>query len=157
MSNNKSKDKGSRWEREIARLFNENFEGADFRRIPGSGALGTQLGIASLGADIEGKLPFLQKTIRGEAKTGYGGEKQLTVKREWLEQIREEAEKTNSIPMLFAKFLGARGNSRIFVMLDWEAFLDILDESWYNYSEHVRLLNKVEARKNDVGNDEDVS
>lgn len=150
MSRNKSKDKGTRWELEVRDLFNNEYgELSDFRRIPGSGAIGTQLEIPNLGADVVGTLAFLRKSIRGECKTGYGGKTQLTVKKEWLEQIREEADKTNSIPMLFAKFLGARGKSRIFVMMDWEALLDILDDLWYNYTEHVRLLKEIERLEKD--------
>src|SRR3989337_3470914 len=115
-----SKIKGSNWEREAAKVVQELLDGK-WKRIAGSGALGTQLKEPLLGGDIVGKIEAFSKSFRFDAKVGYGGAKQLTIQKLWLEKIREEAEATYSIPGLICKFSGAKGENKYFVILDIDA------------------------------------
>lgn len=122
-----SKRKGSQWERDAAKLLNETVYGT-WKRVAGSGALGTILEEPILQGDIVGKdIPGLPKGFKLDAKVGYGGSTQLTVKREWLEKIRKEAESTYSIPALICKFSGAKSGAKVFVVLDLEAFAEIVN------------------------------
>ena len=120
-----AKQKGTSWERDATKLLTELIGGSHWKRIAGSGAIGTILNEPLLTGDIAGKLEGVGKSIRAEAKVGYGGSTQMAVKREWLEKIREEAEGSFSIPMLFGKFSGARGGSKHFVVMDFAAFAEV--------------------------------
>lgn len=122
------KRKGSDWEREAAKILEEALDGK-WKRIAGSGALGALLDEPELQGDIVGKIHSFPKKFRFDAKVGYGGAKQFTIKKEWLEKIREEAEATYSIPALVCKFSGARGETRHFLVLDLEAFVEVIDNS----------------------------
>lgn len=138
---NRSKEKGSRWEREAVDKLKSLIPKSDWKRVPGSGALGTILDMpAELGSDITGRVEGIPTTLKGEAKTGYTKSKvgaSLTLKREWLEKIREEANRTFSVPFLIGKFSGARGKDviREFVVLDLEAFAYILNQITQLYEE----------------------
>jgi hypothetical protein len=119
------KRKGSNYEREAAKLLEKVLDGK-WKRIPGSGALGAILSEPELQGDIVGKVHSFPKKFRFDSKVGYGGATQLTIKREWLEKIREEADATYSIPALICKFSGARGGIRNFLVLDFDAFAEII-------------------------------
>jgi hypothetical protein len=122
-----SKRKGSQWERDAAKLLNEFVYGT-WKRVPGSGALGAILAEPTLQGDITGKdIPGLPKGFLLDAKVGYGGAKQLTVQKEWLDKIREEAEATYSIPAVICKFSGARQGAKVFVVLDFETFAELVN------------------------------
>lgn len=133
----KGKDKGKRWERDAVRIL-EEYLGGTWKRIPGSGALGTYLEEPGLTGDIIGNLEFVPRNFKLEAKTGYGGHKQMTVKREWFKKIRDEAEQTYSIPGLICKFSGARDVSKYFIAFDLDAFKQLMNffaeiyEEWEN-------------------------
>ena len=128
MSPNKNKQKGTRWENELVELLNKNIPGADARRVAGSGALGTTLNEPLLQADIVVKFPGVNKKFRIEAKCGYGGAKQLTVKREWLNKVKGEAENSYAYPALAGKFMDARkaDGVKYFVIMDLDSFCDII-------------------------------
>lgn len=134
------KQKGANWEREAVKLLEQLVNSSKWKRIAGSGAIGTTLGEPFLKGDIVGEVPFLGKTFRGEAKVGYGGATQLSFKREWLEKIREEAEGTYSIPFVICKFSGSRGTVKHFIALDLEAFADILNQAKVIADSERRLL-----------------
>lgn len=141
----KSKDKGKRWERDAVMVLNERFP-ATWKRVPGSGALGTLLNIDDLRGDLIGRYYFLPFKIRGEAKTGYGGATQLAVKREWFEKIREEAESglPAELPMLICKYSGSRDRTKHFIALDFDAFNTLLEAYEEMYQENIRLREKLE-------------
>jgi len=124
---NKQKRKGDTWEREFAKLLTKSLTGSVFKRVPGSGALGTIMGESRLTGDVVGTVPFCPKKFKFEAKTGYGGHTQLTIKRDWLEKIREEADAAFAIPGLVCKFDNARSGVKQFVVLDMDAFIEILE------------------------------
>lgn len=122
----KSKRKGSTWERDAVKLLSNAIPNSSWRRVPTSGAIGTLLNESLLCGDIVGKIEGYPKTFRGEAKVGYGGEKQFALKKEWLDKIHQEAYQTFSIPFLIGKFSGARSGIQHFVVLDFETFADLL-------------------------------
>lgn len=122
-----SKRKGSQWERDAAKILNEKVIG-DWKRVAGSGALGAILEEPTLQGDVVGKnIPAFPKGFRLDAKVGYGGSKQMTVQKAWFDKIRTEAEATYSIPALICKFSGSRSGTQVFVMLDIDAFAEIMN------------------------------
>lgn len=132
------KRKGTNWEREARNLLIEKLNGS-WHRITGSGALGTNLEEPLLLGDLVGKLNSFAKTFRLEAKVGYGGAKQMVIKKAWLDKIREEANSSFSIPALICKFSGAKDGSKFFIVLDLDAFVEIL----LNAEKLKRELNKL--------------
>jgi len=98
-----------------------------------------------LSGDVKGKVPFLSKEFNIEAKTGYGGSKQLAVKKEWLDKVREEAENAYAIPLLACKFSNARKGVKHFICMDFEAFADIMEEANKLYEDFIRLQDKADA------------
>lgn len=138
------KRKGNNWERDGAELLSRKIQNSEWKRVPGSGAIGTIFNEPLLVSDIKGNVNGFDKEFRVDAKVGYGGATQLSVKREWLEKIRDEAETNNAIPMLLAKFSGARGKCKTFVVLDTSAFAEIM-----NYV--VKLHDELERIYNEYG------
>jgi hypothetical protein len=141
---NKAKRKGSQWERDACKILEELIPSSSWRRIAGSGAIGTIMNEPLLSADVVGKIESIPRPFRAEAKVGYGGAKQLTVKREWFEKIKEEAEGTWAIPLLLCKFSGARGDSKHFVAMDFEAFALLIDLVSKIYESEQELLKRLE-------------
>jgi|WetSurSiteA1Bulk_404760.scaffolds.fasta_scaffold07284_2 Holliday junction resolvase len=125
-----SKRKGSNFERELADYLNKFVEGGSFKRIATSGAIGTYLNEPALSADVTGKVSGLPKAIKIECKVGYGGEKYLSMQREWLNKIKIDAEKTNSLPLLVGKFTGAKKATgvQVFVAVELSDFVYILNQ-----------------------------
>lgn len=123
---NKNKVKGSTWERQVAEKFNTNLESTAWKRVPGSGALGTILQLDILRGDVRGNFEFTNKPIIIECKTGYGGAKQLTIKKEWLDKIQEEADMSFGLGILAGKFLGARQGVKQFIVMDMVKFLELM-------------------------------
>ncbi|MHA1802666.1 MAG: putative PDDEXK endonuclease [Candidatus Heimdallarchaeaceae archaeon] len=129
-------------------MLNRNLTNSEFRRVPGSGALGTIMNESRLTGDVKGKVSFLSKEFNIEAKTGYGGSKQLAIKKEWFDKCREEAENDYSIPLLACKFSNARVGVKHFIAMDFEAFTDIMEEANKLYEDVIKLQEKLDA-KND--------
>lgn len=125
---NKQKQKGSAWEHQVVEILNDKVDGSQWKRIVGSGAIGTSMREPLLTGDIKGDVYSFYKKLRGECKTGYGGEKQFTLKKEWLDKIKMEAEQSNGMPFLVGKFLGARTGIKHFVVLDLNVFIELLNE-----------------------------
>lgn len=123
-----SKRKGAQFEMEAVKLLTELIKESTWKRVPTSGAIGTKLEMPILSSDLIGKVENFPKKFRGEAKCGYGGAKQFTLKKEWLDKILVEARNTYSIPFLIGKFSGARGGSNVFVVLDAEIFAAIVNQ-----------------------------
>lgn len=139
------KKKGTDWEREIAKILNEFFDTNVWKRIPGSGALGTILGESSLIGDVSGKFNFLKRKFIFEAKTGYGGSKQLTFKKEWIDKVKEEADRVYGFGAIVGKFLGSRSGVKHFIVLDLEDFMEIMEiaeQLYEDYQEMWRTLNE---------------
>ncbi len=140
---NKQKRKGTDWERKLVKILNTRITNAKFKRIPGSGALGTIMEESRLSGDVKGNIPFLSKKLTIEAKTGYGGSKQHVIKKVWLDKIRDEAERDYSIPMLACKFAGARTGAKHFIVFDLDAFVELVEEANKLYEQVVKLENKL--------------
>src|SRR5512139_3035030 len=127
---NKNKRKGTDWENLFVELVQKNVPTSKAKRIPGSGAMGTLMHEPILQGDVVIKFKGLQKSIRVDNKVGYGGDSQLTIKREWLNKIQEEARISNSIPAVVCKFSGAKSSGGVqhFIVLDMAAFYDIMNQ-----------------------------
>lgn len=138
---NKQKRKGSDWERDVAKELNKLLNSSEWKRVPGSGALGTILGEPFLRGDVKGNVDWLRDFLL-EAKVGYGGKKQFTIKKEWFDKIAEEAKTKNAIPAVVCKFANARTGVRHFIALDIEVFADILNQG----SGMLRELEKLYDR-----------
>jgi Holliday junction resolvase len=139
-----SKRKGSNFERELAEYLNSFVEGGTFKRIATSGAIGTYLNEPALAADVTGKVRGLPKPIKIECKVGYGGERYLSMQRAWLNKIKEEAEKTNSLPLLVGKFSGAKkaDGVQVFVAVELGDFVYLLNQISSLDLEVSKLLDK---------------
>lgn len=124
---NPSKVKGSAFERLAVETLGALVKNSSWKRIPGSGAIGTSLAEPLLTSDIVGTVDSIPKKFKLEAKVGYGGATQFALKKEWLDKIRMEADATFSVPALIGKFSGARDGVKIFVVLDIETFASILN------------------------------
>ena len=121
-----SKNKGANFERELAKKLNELLPGSEWKRIPSSGAIGTIMGEPTLSGDLNGRLRHFPTKFKVEAKIGYGGAKQFTLKKEWLDKIRLEASRTFSIPFLLGRFSGSRSGVEEFVVMDLVTFVEVL-------------------------------
>ncbi len=137
------KRKGSQFERDAVKLLGKLIPNSEWRRMPSSGAMGTIMKEPLLGGDLVGKVDGILQTFRGEAKVGYGGEKTMTFQRAWLQGIKEEAERTFSIPFVIGKFSGSRGDIKEFVALDVKVFAKLVN----NLAE---LGRELEANLEDV-------
>lgn len=123
---NPNKRKGDSWERDFRDILEKNFDGT-FKRIPGSGAFGTRLNENRLSGDVIAKIDGFPKELRAECKVGYGGKTQLTIKKEWLDKIGEEAKNTFAIPLLAAKFSGARSGVKHIIIMDLDTFIELIN------------------------------
>jgi len=123
----KNKVKGTTFERLAVDILNALVKKSIWKRIPGSGAIGTSLGEPLLTADIVGKVESIPKKFKVESKVGYGGATQFAIKKEWLDKVRIEADASFSIPFLIGKFSGAREGVKVFVVTDVEVFASILN------------------------------
>lgn len=124
---NPMKIKGSAFERLAVDIFNKLIKNSTWKRIPGSGAIGTSLAEPLLTADIVGKVDAIPKPFKVEAKVGYGGATQFALKKEWLDKVRMEADATYGVPLLVGKFSGARGGVQVFVVMDVETFASMIN------------------------------
>lgn len=124
----KAKVKGTHFETELVKQLNIDLPNGRFKRVPGSGALGTSLNEPILTGDINGTVEGFVKPLKIECKVGYGGEKQFTLKREWLTKINQEAKASWGFPMLFGKFSGARKVDGVqeFIVLDYDNFIYLM-------------------------------
>jgi hypothetical protein len=124
---NPQKRKGSDFERLAVEALNLLIKDGEFKKVPGSGALGTTLLEPLLTADIVGKVKSIPKKFKIECKVGYGGATQFALKKEWLDKVRMEANASFSIPLLMGKFSGAREGTKVFVVMDVEDFAAIIN------------------------------
>jgi len=145
-----SKRKGSDFEREAVNVLTNLIDESVWKRIPTSGAIGTRLAMPILQSDLLGRVSGFPQEFRGEAKCGYGGAKQVTVMKEWLDKIYEEAKSTFSLPFLIGKFSGARGGTNVFVVLDVRVFADLVNR----ITDLQRRLDE-QVREQDVGRNTD--
>jgi Holliday junction resolvase len=144
MTPSKSKISGTYFEKEVEEFFGG-------KRVIGSGAFGNY--VTSLQGDVKGiKLPIIPDYILAECKFGYGGTEQITIKREWITKLRQQAKANKSLPALIVKMKGVHGDkedresAKLFI-LNWDTMkyiCDILEE----YEEaYVKLIEKYEKEK----------
>lgn len=131
----KAKQKGTAFENLAVDILNKLVKGSRWKRIPGSGAIGTILDEPFLQGDIMGSVDSISKPFRIEAKVGYGGATQLTLKKEWFDKIAEESGRSNAIPLVMGKFSGSRSGTKIFVAMDVETFAQLINTTTELYEE----------------------
>jgi len=131
-------------------LLNKSLDKGQFRTVPASGALGTVLKEPELTGDLKGRVSGFNFPIRIEAKVGYGGSKQLTVKKEWLDKIDMEANATYSFPALICRFSGSRSGVENFVVLDLERFIHLLNTITELNDELIKCQEALTKIENDV-------
>jgi hypothetical protein len=129
---NPAKIKGSQFERDFADILNKLIKKSIWRRIAGSGAIGTIMNEPLLSSDVRGKVESFAQPFNVECKVGYNNStgrevKQFTLKKEWLDKVALEASRTFGIPILAGKFLGAREGTKVFVAMDVEVFADLIN------------------------------
>jgi hypothetical protein len=129
---NKQKVKGSTWERDAVNILTSLIKSGTWKRIPGSGAMGTALGESLLTGDITGSVNGYPKKFKAECKVGYNPStdkevKSFSLKKEWLDKIRMESETAYATPILLGKFDNARGGVKHFVVMDIRDFADIMN------------------------------
>lgn len=144
---NPQKIKGTAFEKQATEILNTLLKGALFKRVPGSGMLGTVLNEPGLSSDIKGKVNSIPKEFRIESKVGYNtskveGVKQFTLKKDWLDKVSMEAKQSFSIPMLIGKFLGAREGVKVFVAMDVEVFAELVNRITELHEEVEKLNGK---------------
>jgi hypothetical protein len=154
MTYNRSKAKGDNFERGVSKMLSVH-QGV-WRRIPGSGSIGTNLKMSNLTGDLEGRYPWFTRAFKGEGKVGYGTSKQMTLKREWFTKVREQAEADNKYPAVVIKFNDVTGGdigsatAICFNVDTWNKMMADLDEL---YAEYLTLLDKYyKTEKNSDGN-----
>lgn len=125
---NKSKRKGSDFEREFVEMLNSSIYGANAKRVPASGAMGTSLNEPLLEGDVKATFKGLNKPIRFELKARSGAT-QLAVKREWMNKIKMEAEHSFAYPSVACKLIGARkaDGVKFFVIFDFDTFVELME------------------------------
>lgn len=126
---NKQKRKGTKFENDATEILNDLVEDSEWKRIAGSGALGTILNEPLLTGDISGKIKHYPKKFRLECKVGYShGAKQTTIYKEWLDKIAKEAESAYALPGMIGKFENTRSGVKEFVVLDVKVFAEMLNQ-----------------------------
>lgn len=147
-----SKQKGKRFERELTKDLSIN--GGKWKRIPGSGSIGTTLGMSNLTGDNRGSYPWWHKELKGEAKFGYGSSKQMQLKREWFSKVREEAAVDNKYPVVLLKFTdvtqGDLGSAKV-ICFNFDVWNEMMAELEELYNEYLLLLEGrfIEERSNE--------
>jgi len=137
------KIKGSKFELDSSKDLSVN--GGVWKRIPGSGSLGSNLGMAELMGDVHGRYPFFKKSFKGENKTGYGTSKQITIKREWVTKNREQSALDNKYPCLLLKFNNVTGGdigSAKLICFNFDTFnlmMADMNEIYEQYLKYVQL------------------
>jgi hypothetical protein len=126
---NKQKIKGTNWEKDFIALLEKAIPESKGKRIAGSGSLGTVLNEPLLSGDVVIFFPGFSKKFRGECKIGYGGEKQMTIKKEWFDKIKTEAQNAYCIPLVALKFSGARRIDGIqyVIAFDFDSFVELIN------------------------------
>lgn len=152
----KAKQKGSGFERDAVNLLNEKIKHSKFKRIPGSGAIGTSMIEPLLTGDISGVVEGFPKTFKIEAKVGYNNStnkevKQFTLKKEWLDKIIMQASNNFSFPALIGKFSNVRSGVSTFIVLDIDDFsylINQISELQATLNEQSHLIVQDEMRSN---------
>jgi len=121
-----AKRSGTYFENQVEDYFNE-MSNVTAKRIIGSGAFGTISREPRLLGDVYINWAYLDKPILAECKFGYGGKTQITIKKEWVDKIVEEAELANRHPALLVKFKGARGGNSKLIAFTWDTWKKIME------------------------------
>lgn len=155
MMTNKQKAKGRRWEHDATDILNKNVKDSFWKVVPASGALGTTLEEPLLTGDISGNVSSIVKKFRAECKVGYNSStnkeiKQFTLKKDWLDKIKYEANLNYCYSVLFGKFDNARAGVSKFAVLSFEDFIDLLNYTTDLKKELDLVYEKLQEAKKPV-------
>lgn len=143
------KIKGTAFENEAVKVLNQLIPG-NWKRVPTSGALGSILNESALKGDIKGEVQNIPFKFKGECKVGYNNSegkevKQFTLKKEWLDKIKQEAGSDFSFPFFISKFENTKLGVKYFIVLDINDFSKLINmisdlqrELDLNYEEKVK-------------------
>lgn len=151
---NKAKIKGSNFERQIAEELTNLVDGSTWKRIAGSGAIGTTMDEPLLKGDVAGVVANYPMKFKGECKAGYNASpgkevKQITLKKEWLDKITAEARQVYStFPVFFGKFDNVHSGVKHFVVLDVSVFADMINMYTELKEEFDETYNELQELKN---------
>ena len=132
------KEIGNRWERELAKELGG-------KRLPGSGAWGTQHKDYKYAGDVVVKYPWFKWPIVVECKYGYGGNKSMSVKREWFTKVRMEAELSNRYPMIALKFRDVTGGDREsakVICVNLDVWKQLMNQIQFLFTDYISRLEK---------------
>ena len=156
-------NKGYGFEIEVLKYFRELEDGTDKKsfRIYGSGRNKLAKNMdpnAELEGDVLAKLPFLNCDIQVECKhykpsKSSKEEKGISVKKEWLDQNREEAENSNRYSVVAIKYKGQRYNAVQYIM-PREHFENLLLEIKYAGKYIKELLSKESGTLKDYSTEQ---
>lgn len=138
--------KGDRWERILAKELGG-------KRQPSSGAFGTQHKDASLTGDVIVKYPWWRE-LHIECKVGYGGSKQMSVKREWFTKVRKEAEAARRYPAVALRYKNVTGGdigSAEIVAFNIDTWRRMMRELSFLYEEYLGFLKERYEKENEDG------
>jgi len=139
------KRSGTGFERDIVNRLNKGSVKA--RRIIGSGAIGTASGEPRLTGDVVVSYPWFSKPLHIECKFGYGGEKSLTLKRDWFTKARREAKLARRVPAILVKFKGVHGGkdtreSAVIVCMNLDTWEGLMREVEYLYLDNLSRIDE---------------
>jgi hypothetical protein len=146
---NPAKRSGTYFEDSVAEWFDE-LPGVTAKRVYGSGAFGTMSREPRLMGDVYIRWDQLDKPIIAECKFGYGGKTQLTVKKEWVDKIVEEALAAGRYPALIFKFKGARGGNSKMICFTWDTWKEMMGYFDSKVRSLVEMISYFDNRIHDL-------
>lgn len=152
---NPNKIKGSQFERDLADTLNKLIKRSVWKRVAGSGALGTIMFEPALSSDVKGTVESIPREFKVECKVGYNSSKdksvkQFTLKKEWLDKVAKEAASVFGIPILAGKFLGAREGVKTFIVMDVEVFASLVNTITELKQDNNKLTDMLEHGNTDA-------
>jgi hypothetical protein len=133
----KQKRKGADFERYVVEYLNDHLLDGEFKKVPGSGALGTQLKESILTSDINGSIKGFPGRLKIECKKGYNTSKisqSFAVQRAWMNKVAEEAASDYRLPFLAGQFDNVHSGVRTLIVMDIDVFIKLAN--------HITTLEK---------------
>lgn len=132
MSNNKNKDKGTRFERDLTEYLGKIIKDSNWKKVIGSGALGTIFREPLLTGDVTGTVSGIPQKFKIECKSGYNTltnkeTKSVSVRKEWFDKVKQESLGDFSIPLVACKYDNVRTGVKMFIAMDIREFAELIN------------------------------